>query len=471
MFESLSDSLQSTFKNITGRGTLTEKNIRDAMEEVRLALLSADVNYTIVTEFVEEATEACLGEDVTKSVKPGQQVIKIVNDLLTDLMGQEEAPLVLDKTPSVIMMVGLHGAGKTTTTAKLAYHFKEQNKKVLVAACDVYRPAAIDQLEALGKDIDVPVFSDRSTPDVVQIAQNAFNLAKSEGAKVLILDMAGRLQIDQDMVQELVRVKAQLNPQEILLTADSALGQEAVSVASHFDEALDISGIILTKLDGDARGGAALAMRKVTGKPIKFITTGEKPQDLEKFRPDGMASRILGMGDVVQLVEEAEKHIDEKDAKRLEEKMKKETFDLNDFMSQINQMKKMGGFTKILGLLPGGRALKDQIGMAMSDKQINKVVGMIDSMTPYEREHPESLNLSRRERIAKGSGSKLDDVSQLLKRFDMARSMVGKLARNETPNIPGVPGMKATKRKVASKEDKKKKKKLAKASKKKNRKR
>lgn len=470
MFENLSDSLQSAFKNITGRGTLTDSNIKEAMEEVRLALLSADVSYGIVEDFIKDATEACLGEDVTKSVKPGQQVVKVVNDLLVELMGQEEAPLNLDKTPSVIMMVGLHGAGKTTTTGKLAYHFKEQNKKVLVAGCDVYRPAAIDQLEAVGKDIGVEVFADRSTPDVVQIAQNAYNLAKSQGAKVLILDMAGRLQIDADMVQELVRVKEALNPQEILLTADAALGQEAVSVAKHFNEALSISGIILTKMDGDARGGAALSMRKVTGKPIKFITTGEKPKDLEKFRPEGMASRILGMGDIVHLVEEAEKHIDEGEAKRLEDKMKTETFDLNDFLGQINQMRKMGGFAKILNLLPGGRALRDQIGMAMNDKQINRVEGMIRSMTAYEREHPESLNLSRRERIAKGSGVKMDEISQLLKRFEMARTMVGKIARKETPNIPGMPGMKATKAKGPSKDDKKKKRKAAKAAKKKSRK-
>ena len=259
-------------------------------------------------------------------------------------------------------------------------------------------------------------------------------------------------------------------PQEILLTADSALGQEAVSVASHFNEALNISGIILTKMDGDARGGAALAMRKVTGKPIKFITVGEKPQDLERFRPEGMASRILGMGDIVHLVEEAEKHMDEKDAKRLEEKMKSETFDLNDFVGQINQMRKMGGFAKILNLIPGGRALKDQIGMAMNDSQIDRVEGIIKSMTPHERREPQIINLSRRTRIAKGSGMKVDDVNQLLKRFEAARGMVGKLARNEMPNIPGMPGMKATKGKVVSKDDKKKKRKAAKKSQKRNRK-
>ena len=469
MFENLTDSLQGAFKNITGRGTLTEKNITDAMEEVRIALLGADVSYEIVEEFIKEATVECLGETVTKSVKPGQQVIKIVNDLLVKLMGQEEAPLNLDQPLSVIMMVGLHGAGKTTTTAKFAYHFKEEKKKVMVAACDVYRPAAIDQLEALGRDIDVPVFSDRSTPDVVQIAESAYQLAKSQGCKVLVLDMAGRLQIDQDMVQELVRVKARLKPQEILLTADAALGQEAVSVATHFNDALDLTGIVLTKMDGDARGGAALAMRKVTGKPIKFITTGEKPQDLAVFRPEGMASRILGMGDIVELVKSAEKHMDQKEAERLEKKMKSETFDLNDFLGQINQMRKMGGFTKILNLIPGGRALKDQIGMAMDDKQINRVEGMIMSMTHKEREHPQIINLSRRNRIAKGSGLKVEDVNQLLKRFEMAKKMVGGLARGETPNIPGMPGMKATKAKGPSKEDKKKKKKLAKKAQKRNR--
>ena len=469
MFENLTDSLQGVFRGITGRGKLTESNVKEAMEMVRKALLEADVNYSIVKDFVKEATEACLGEDVVKSVRPGDMVVKIVHDQLVTLMGEEAVPLTLDKTPTVIMMVGLHGAGKTTTTAKLAYHLRQKNKSVMLAACDVIRPAAIDQLEALGQTLSLPVYSDRATPDVVQIAKDAYAKAKSEGKSVLILDMAGRLQIDEDMVQELIKVRKELNPTEILLTADSALGQEAVSVAKHFDEALSITGIVLTKLDGDARGGAALSMRKVTGKPIKFITTGEKPEDLEAFRPDGMASRILGMGDIVKLVEDAESLMKEEDAKKLEKKMREKTFDFNDFLDQIKQLRKMGGLGKILDLLPGGRALKEQVNI--SDDDIKKIECIIQSMTRQERENPQIINLSRRERIAKGSGKTLLEVNQLIKRFHDARQMMSKFAKSDKAGIPGLTGATGgTKKKAASKDEKKKKKKAAKASRKKSRK-
>ena len=467
MFSNLTDSLSNTFKTITGKSALTESNIKDAMEEVRLALLGADVHYDTVTEFVNEISRQCLGEKVLKSVKPSEQVVKVVHEELTKLMGTEEVELTLEGEPAVIMMVGLHGAGKTSTCAKLAHHLTQKKKKVLMAACDVYRPAAIDQLEALGKSINIPVFSDRSTPDVVQIAQNAINTAKSEGRDVVILDMAGRLQIDQDMVQELIRVRERIQPKEILLTADAALGQEAVSVATHFDQALKITGIILTKLDGDARGGAALSMRKVTGQPIKFITTGEKVSDLESFRPEGMASRILGMGDIVQLVREAELHIKEEESARIEEKMKANTFDLNDFVGQLNMLKKMGGFGRILDFIPGGKSIKDAVNF--DDGQIKRIEAIISSMTPTERQQPELINMSRRNRIAKGSGSTTTEISQLLKRFQMAREMMGKVTRGEQAFVPGVPGMSATKAKIASKDDKKKKKKAAAKARKKNR--
>jgi signal recognition particle subunit SRP54 len=466
MFNNLSDALSNTFKTITGKSVLSENNIKEAMEQVRLALLSADVHYDTVNEFVGEVSRQCLGEKVLKSVKPSEQVVKVVHEELTRLMGTEEAEVNVSGNPAIIMMVGLHGAGKTTTCAKLANYYTGQKKKVLLAACDVYRPAAIDQLEALGQSINVPVFSDRSTPDVVQIAQNAMNTAKSEGKDIVILDMAGRLQIDEDMVQELIRVKERFNPGEILLTADSALGQEAVSVATHFDKALNITGIVLTKLDGDARGGAALSMRKVTGKPIKFITSGEKVSDLEKFRPEGMASRILGMGDIVQLVREAEMHIEEEESARIEEKMRKNTFDLDDFVGQLSMLKKMGGFGRILDFIPGGKAMKDMVNF--DEKQVGKIEALISSMTPLEKQQPELINMSRRNRIAKGAGADAADVSQLLKRFQMAREMMGKVTRGEQAFVPGVPGMSATRAKAPSKDDRKKKKKQQKAARKKN---
>jgi signal recognition particle subunit SRP54 len=428
MFENLTDKLQTTFRQLTGRGSLTESNIQDAMRQVRLALLEADVNYKTVKEFIDEVTVECLGEKVLKSVTPGQQAIKVVSDKLTALMGEANVGLTLKDAPAPIMMVGLHGSGKTTTTAKLANQLRKQGRHVLLVAADVYRPAAIDQLEFLGQQLGVPVFCDRTTKDVVQIANAARAHARANSLDTLILDTAGRLQIDETLVQELVRLRDAIKPNEILLIADAALGQEAVSVATHFDQALGLTGIVLTKLDGDARGGAALSMRKVTGKPIKFIGLGEKIEDLEPFHPERMASRILGMGDVVSLVEKASAAISAEDAKKLEEKMLKNQFDLNDFLNQLSQLRKLGGMSAVLDLIPGGRQLTQ--GMEVDEHVLKHVEAIIHSMTPYERSHPESLSQpSRRKRIASGSGRQLVEVQQLLKRFEMMRQMMSRFGK------------------------------------------
>ncbi|HPY89892.1 MAG TPA: signal recognition particle receptor subunit alpha, partial [Lentisphaeria bacterium] len=345
MFNQLTSRFQQAFRNLTGRGRLTESNISDAMAEIRRALLEADVNYEVAKSFIDSVRKQSLGVGVMKSVTPGQQVVKIVNDKLIELLGQNTAPLnVGGKPPALIMLCGLHGSGKTTTCAKLALHIKDKlHLKVMLAACDVYRPAAIDQLEILGRELNVPVFSDRELKDVARLAVNARAAAQQADMDVLILDTAGRLQIDEELVQELVEIKRRAQPREILLVGDSALGQEAVSVAEHFDRALGITGIILTKLDGDARGGAALSMHQVTGKPIKFVTVGERPIDLEVFHPDRMAQRILGMGDVVSLFEKAAEQFEEEEARKLEERLRKNTFGFDDFLSQISKLRKMGG--------------------------------------------------------------------------------------------------------------------------------
>ena len=430
MFETLTDRLQGAFRELTGRGTLSEKNIEDAMREVRLALLDADVNYQIVRELIDEMRKECLGEKVLKSVSPGQQAIKVVNDHLTQLMGEANAPLELKDFPATIMMVGLHGSGKTTTAAKLAAYLKKQGKQVLLVAADVYRPAAIDQLEFLGQEIGAPVFADRESKDVSAIAKAARKYARQESLDTMIVDTAGRLQVDDELIQELVRLRRAIEPSEILLVADAALGQEAVSVAEHFDRALGVSGIVLTKLDGDARGGAALSMRRVTGKPIKFVGVGEKIEELDEFHPDRMASRILGMGDVVSLVEKASELITEEEAKQLEQKIIKKQFDLNDFLKQLHQLKRMGGMKTVLDMIPGGQQLTQGIDLDEGLAGMKHVEAVILSMTPYERSHPEVLNLlSRRQRIARGSGRQLLEVQQLLKRFDTARGMMSKFGK------------------------------------------
>lgn len=424
MFESLTDKLQLTFKKIRGHGKLTESNIADAMREIRVALLEADVNYEIVKEFVASVQEECIGAEVIKTVSPGEQLVKIVNDQLINLMGEAEAPLDFSKHPAVIMLVGLHGTGKTTTCAKLAAHLRKENKSSLLVAGDVYRPAAIDQLEILGREIDVPVLADRVVQDVAAIAKQGLDRARREGLRTVIVDTAGRLQIDDEMVNELVRVKNAVDPTEIILVADAALGQEAVSVADHFHKALGITGVILTKMDGDSRGGAALSIRKVTDRPIKFVGVGEKIEDFEIFHPDRMASRILGMGDIVSLVEKAAEKIDEDEAARMAEKLKKNRFDFNDFLQQIRQMREMGGMESVLKMLPGGANLANMPGM--DENQIQRMEAIILSMTKKERSKPDTIDFSRRKRIANGSGTSLEAVGQLVKQFSMLRKMMKK---------------------------------------------
>ncbi len=431
MFEALTDKLQSAFKKLTGASHISESNISDAMSEVRTALLAADVNYQVVEDFLAKVKAECLGQDVLKSVTPGQQAIKIVYDSLVQFMGEEAAELNLAPNnpgePAIIMLCGLHGSGKTTTTAKLALFLqKKYKKRPLLAACDLQRPAAIDQLEVLGQSLSVPVYTDRTTKDVVKVAKAAVEAAKQKECPIVILDTAGRLEIDATLVEELEQVKAAVKPQEILLVADSALGQEAVSVASHFNDALSITGIILTKLDGDARGGAALSMRHTTGKPIKFMTTGENPMDLEAFHPDRMASRILGMGDILTLVERAQNEITEKEAAELEEKVRRATFGFDDFLAQISRMNKMGGLMSLLKFLPGMNQLPTEL---LDEKTLKRTEGIIHSMTPTERKLPETINASRRARIAKGSGVTPQEVTEQIRVFMNMREVMAKISQ------------------------------------------
>ncbi len=425
MFDNLSDKLQDTFRRLRGQARLSENNMSDALQEIRVALLEADVNLKIVKEFIEDVKNDCIGADVIKSVTPGQQVVKIVNDRLVELMGNSETELELKSKPSVIMMVGLHGSGKTTTAGKLALRLKKEKKSILLAAGDIYRPAAIDQLEVLGAEIDVPVFSDRGCTNVAVIARNAIERAKLEHCDVVIIDTAGRLQIDDAMVQELVQVSQTARPDEILLVGDAALGQEAVSVSEHFHKALGLTGIVLTKLDGDARGGAALSMRKVTGVPVKFVGTGEKLENLEVFHPERMASRILGMGDVVTLVERAAEKIDEDEARKLQDKLRKSQFDFDDFLGQLRQISQLGGAESVLKMLPGGKNLAGMMEN-VNPKYFAHMEAIICSMTKKERANPDIIDFSRRKRIAKGSGTSLEQVSQLIRQFDDMRKMMKK---------------------------------------------
>ncbi len=451
MFEVLGDKLHDVFKRLRGESRLTESNIADALKEIRLALLDADVNLEIATEFVDSVREGCLGSDVLRSVTPGQQVIKIVHDKLVELLGSSAAELKLDRKPAVVMLVGLHGSGKTTTAGKLALHLKKQGKKVLLVAGDVYRPAAIDQLEIIGKEIGVPVYFDRTSVNVAAIALNAVGSAAQEGFDAVLIDTAGRLQIDDTMIQELVRIRGAVRPDEILLVADAALGQEAVSVAEHFHKALDLTGFILTKLDGDARGGAALTIRKVTQVPVKFVGAGEKLDQLEVFFPDRMAGRILGMGDVVSLVEKAAAQIDEAEAKKLQEKLRKNQFDYNDFLSQLKQLGRLGGVEALMRFLPGGRQLQNALS-SVDMKQFGRMEAIIQSMTKKERANPDLLDFSRRKRIAKGAGVPVETVGNLVKQFETMRKMMkqtGALGKMMTPGamnampsaMPAMPGM------------------------------
>ena len=425
-FESLSDKLQNTFKKLRGKGVLTEADINDAMREVKLALLEADVNFKVVKEFVAEVKEKAMGQDVLSSLTPGQQVIKIVNDELVEMMGGTNSKLTYAPSGfTTLLMVGLQGTGKTTTCGKLAAYLKKNGKKPMLAACDIYRPAAIDQLEVVGKTVDVPVFTDRGNKVAEDIALKAKKEAERRGYDVLIVDAAGRLQIDQALMDELVRVKKAVKPHEILLVVDALTGQDAVNAAEGFNEALGIDGIIMTKMDGDSRGGAALSAKKVTGKPIKFIGVGEKTDALEPFHPERMASRILGMGDMLSLIEKAQETYDEEKAAKLEKKLRKNEFTLEDFLDQMGEVQKMGGIGKMLDMIPGlgaGKISEDDI--AKGEKEFKQMEAIIYSMTLEERRNPSLLNASRRKRIAAGSGQPVSKINSLIKKYEDTKKLM-----------------------------------------------
>ena len=427
-FEGLADKLQETFKKLRGKGKLGEKDIKEAMREVKLALLEADVNFKVVKTFVKNVSEKCVGSEVLESLTPAQQVIKIVNDELTDLMGGSESKINFASVgPTVIMLVGLQGAGKTTMAGKLALQLrKDKNKKPLLVACDIYRPAAIKQLEVVGKQIDIPVFQMGDKISPVQIAKEGIKYGRENGNNVVIIDTAGRLHIDEELMTELKDVKAEVNPSEILLVVDSMTGQDAVNVAETFNEALDISGVILTKLDGDTRGGAALSIRHMTQKPIKFIGVGEKMNDFEVFHPDRMSSRILGMGDVLSLIEKAQEAIDEKEAKELGQKMMENDFTYDDYLTAMEHMKKLGSLSKIMDMIPGIPKEMKEIDFDAGEKQLARVKAIIHSMTPKERKNPKLIvgSSSRKKRIANGSGTSLQEVNKLIKGHEMMRKQM-----------------------------------------------
>jgi len=441
MFESLTDKLDTVFKKVTGRGKLSEANIQEALKEVRLALLEADVNYKVVKTFVEDIRQRALGQEVLGSLTPGQQFIKIVNEELTGLMGEARQALQLvGRTPHVLMLVGLQGSGKTTTSAKLAAYLRARGRHPYLIPADVQRPAAIEQLKRLGAQIETPVYPTEPGQSPVHICLDALSKAGREGADVLIIDTAGRLHIDERLMAELVDIKSKLDPVEILLVADAMTGQDAVNVAKQFNEQLNITGVVLSKMEGDARGGAALSIKAVTQKPIKFIGTGEKLDALEPFHPDRMASQILGMGDVLSLIEKAQVEFDEKKAKKLEKKLKKNEFDLEDFRAQLKQMKKLGSLEQILGMLPGMGQLKKLKQMKPDEKELIKVEAMINSMTQEERRYYKRINGSRRRRIAMGSGTTVQDVNRLLKNFAQTKKMMERFTKKGLPNVPSLFG-------------------------------
>ena len=430
MFDSLSGKLQNAFRNLRGLGKISESNVTDSLREVRMALLEADVNFKVARDFIERVKTKAIGAEVIQSVQPGQQIIKIIHDELVDLLGSTNAGLNLSGSPSCILMVGLHGSGKTTSSGKLARLLQKQGRQPLLVAADANRPAAMDQLETLGRQIEIPVFVKRGETDVLKIAREALDFAKANSRNVLIFDTAGRLQMDEPLVQELVRLRDLVKPQEILLVLDAATGQEAVNVATHFDQALQITGSILTKLDGDARGGAALSLKAVTGKPIKFGGVGEKLDEFEPFHPERMASRILGMGDVISLVEKAAEAVDLDEAKRMEEKMRKGQFTLEDFLEQLRQMKKLGSLESIVGMLPGGaEMLKQQGDLSKQEKEFKHMEAMICGMTPQERRSPQILNAKRRIRIAKGSGVSVTELNTMLNKFGQMQQMMKKMGK------------------------------------------
>jgi signal recognition particle subunit SRP54 len=445
MFDSLSGKLQNAFRNLRGLGKISEANVGDSLREIRMALLEADVNFKVARDFIERVKTKAIGAEVVQSVQPGQQIIKIIYDELVDLLGSTNAGLDLSGSPSSILMVGLHGSGKTTSSGKLARLLQKQGRQPLLVAADVNRPAAMDQLETLGKQIEIPVFVKRGETDVLKIAREALDFAKANSRNVLIFDTAGRLQMDEPLVQELVRLRDLVRPSEILLVLDAATGQEAVNVATHFDQALQITGSILTKLDGDARGGAALSMKAVTGKPIKFGGMGEKLDEFEPFHPERMASRILGMGDVVSLVERAAETVDIDEAKRMEEKMRKGQFTLEDFLEQLRQMKKLGSLESIVGMLPGGaEMLKQQGDLSKQEKEFKHMEAMICGMTPKERQNPAILNAKRRIRIAKGSGVSVTELNTMLNKFGQMQQMMKKMGKFQKMMAKmggGLPGM------------------------------
>ena len=429
MFQNLQEKLEGAFKSLKGQGAITELNVATTIKEIRRALVDADVNYKIAKEFTDKVKVEALGQNVLTAVSPGQLMTKIVKDQLTELMGGEAAAFTLDSSPAVILIAGLQGSGKTTFTHKLAHYLKDkQKKKPMMVAGDVYRPAAIDQLKTLGESIDIPVYAEEENKQPVEIAKNAIDHAKANNYDVVIIDTAGRLAVDEQMMDEIAAVKLAVNPDETLFVVDSMTGQDAVNTAEAFNKKIDFDGVVLTKLDGDTRGGAALTIKYTVNKPIKFVSTGEKVDTLDVFHPDRMAQRILGMGDIVSFVERAQQQFDEKKSKELERKIAKNEFDFNDFLQQLNQIKKMGNIKDLLGMIPGmGKAMKN---IDISDDAFNKVEAIIHSMTPAERAQPELMNGNRRKRLADGSGNSIQEVNQFLKQFEEMRKMMKKMQKS-----------------------------------------
>lgn len=418
----MSERLERSFKILKGEGRITEINIAETMKDVRRALVEADVNYKVAKNFADTVKQKALGQNVINALKPKELMVKIVHEELAALMGGSKAPLNITGKPAIILMSGLQGSGKTTFSGKLAKYLAMKGKKPLLVADDVYRPAAIDQLQTLGASINIPVYAEPESKDVVKIAENAIDYARKNGNDLVIIDTAGRLAVDEKMMDEIAAIKKAVNPQEILFVVDSMTGQDAVNTAKAFNDVLDFDGVILTKLDGDTRGGAALSIRTVVDKPIKFIGSGEKLEDIQEFDPEGMANRILGMGDIVELARRAQNIYDEEEAKKLQEKIRRNKFDFNDFQKQINQIKKMGNLKDLASMIPGvGKAIRD---IEIGDDAFKGIEAIIGSMTPYERENPEVINASRRQRIAKGSGTKLQEVNNLLKQFEQTRKMM-----------------------------------------------
>ncbi len=428
-FEGLSSRLQEITKRMKGEARITENNMKEMLREVKLALLEADVNYKIVKEFIANVQEKALGQEVLKSLKPGEQVVKIVKDEMVELLGGTESKInISPNPPTIIMLVGLQGSGKTTTAGKLANLLRKQGKKPLLVACDVYRPAAIKQLQVVGGQLNIPVYAEENSKDVVGIAKRALNVAMSKLNDIVILDTAGRLHVDEELMQELQNVKKSIRPHEILLVVDSMTGQDAVNVADSFNKDVGIDGVILTKLDGDTRGGAALSVKKITGAPIKFAGVGEKLSELEVFHPDRMASRILGMGDVLSIIEKAEEALDLEEAEKIEKQLKKDKFDLNDYLTQLKQIKKMGSFSSILKMIPGMNKLGD---IKIDDKEFDKIEAIINSMSIEERTNPKILNGSRRKRIAKGSGRQVSEINRFMESFEMTQKMMKQMKNNK----------------------------------------